>query len=210
MTAIKFIIEFLMDVLETIVFIGTLFIVVYLYILQPNQVKGESMVPTFDDGDYIFTSKVTYKLRQPHRGDVVVFHSPRNPDIEYIKRIIGLPGDKVQITDGTVSVNGTVIEENYIAATTNLWPGGFVENGQVYTVNEGDVFVMGDNRPRSSDSREFGPVPFESVVGQVFYRYFPTSQMGQIKNPFKPELQSMITPAQRDSLSHASPRCYPV
>jgi len=94
---LKGILDFVMDILETVVFIGSLFIVVYLFIMQPNQVKGASMDPTFNSGDYIFTSKITYKLRGFERGDVVVFKSPKNPDIEYIKRIIGLPGDKVMV-----------------------------------------------------------------------------------------------------------------
>lgn len=182
--------EFVMDILETVVFIGSLFIVIYLFIMQPNQVKGASMEPSFDSGDYIFTSKITYKFRNPERGDVIVFKSPKNPDIEYIKRIIGLPGDKVMIKDSEVYVNGHHLEENYISAKTNLWEGGFSKNGEMTVVPEGEIFVMGDNRPRSSDSREFGPVPISSIIGQVFYRYFPSTKMGTILNPFPNDLQS--------------------
>lgn len=186
----KAILEFVMDILETVVFIGSLFIVVYLFIMQPNQVKGASMDPTFNTGDYIFTSKVTYKFRGYNRGDVVVFKSPKNPDIEYIKRIIGLPGDKVMVKDGEVYVNGIKLTENYIAAKTNLWENGFSKNGEEITVPDGDLFVMGDNRPRSSDSREFGPVPEDSIIGHVFYRYFPSTKMGSIDNPFPDNLRS--------------------
>ncbi|MEK7078431.1 MAG: signal peptidase I [Patescibacteria group bacterium] len=186
----KAILEFVMDILETVVFIGSLFIVVYLFIMQPNQVKGASMDPTFNTGDYIFTSKVTYKFRGYNRGDVVVFKSPRNPDIEYIKRIIGLPGDKVMVKDSEVYVNGIKLTENYIAAKTNLWENGFSKNGAEITVPDGELFVMGDNRPRSSDSREFGPVPEDGVIGQVFYRYFPSTKMGSIDNPFPDNLRS--------------------
>lgn len=186
----KAILEFVMDILETVVFIGSLFIVVYLFIMQPNQVKGASMDPTFNTGDYIFTSKVTYKFRGYNRGDVVVFKSPKNPDIEYIKRIIGLPGDKVMIKDSEVYVNGVKLTENYISAKTNLWENGFSKNGEEVTVPDGELFVMGDNRPRSSDSREFGPVPEDTVIGQVFYRYFPSTKMGSIDNPFPDNLRS--------------------
>ncbi|KKP73830.1 MAG: Signal peptidase I [Candidatus Roizmanbacteria bacterium GW2011_GWA2_35_19] len=183
MGLVKNVIDFVMDILETIVFIGSLFIVVYLFILTPNQVKGASMEPTFISGDYILTSRVTYKFRRPERGDVVVFKSPKNPDIEYIKRIIGLPGDKININDGAVSVNGQVITENYISATTNLWDTGCIKNNVEYSVPDGELFVMGDNRPRSSDSREFCAVPAQSMIGQVFYRYFPTNSVGAIVNP---------------------------
>jgi signal peptidase I len=187
----KSILNFVMDILETIVFVGSLFIVVYLFVAQPNQVKGASMDPTFGSGDYIFTSKITYKMRSFHRGDVVVFKSPHNPDIEYIKRIIGVPGDVVMVKDSEVYVNGRHLKEDYIAAKTNLWEGGFSKNGEGAKVEDGMLFVMGDNRPRSSDSREFGPITQESVIGQVFYRYFPPSKVGAIPNPFPSDFQSL-------------------
>lgn len=183
MSIIKMIIEFVMDVLETIVFIGSLFIVTYLFIMQPNQVKGASMEPIFESGDYIFTSKVTYKFRGFERGDVIVFKSPKNPDIEYIKRVIGLPGDKIIIQDGHIYINNVLIEENYISANTNLWEGGYVKEGVPTAISTEELFVMGDNRSRSSDSREFGPISIDSVIGQVFYRYFPSSKMGTVNNP---------------------------
>lgn len=186
----KSIINFVMDILETVVFVGSLFIVVYLFVAQPNQVKGASMDNTFGDGDYIFTSKITYKMRSYHRGDVVVFKSPANPDIDYIKRIIGIPGDTIMVKDNEVYINGRQLKEDYITAKTNLWDGGFSKNGEATKVTDGMLFVMGDNRPRSSDSREFGLITEESVIGQVFYRYFPPSKAGAIPNPFPPDLQS--------------------
>ena len=166
MKIVKSIIDFVMDILETVVFIGSLFIVVYLFILTPNQVKGASMENTFHTGDYILTSRITYKFRRLERGDVIVFKSPKNPDIEYIKRIIGLPGDVINIADAT-----------------NLWEGGCVKDNVPYAVPEGYIFVMGDNRPRSSDSREFCAVTIDSVVGDVFYRYFPANVIGIVSNP---------------------------
>src|SRR3989339_1435448 len=175
--------EFVMDILETVVFIGSLFIVVYLFVMQPNQVKGASMDPTFNSGDYIFTSKISSKFRAYERGDVVVFKSPKNPDIEYIKRIIGLPGDVVNISNGVVKVNDTQLPENYIAATTNPWDGGCIKDNVPYIVPADYIFVMGDNRPRSSDSREFCAVTIDSIIGDVFYRYFPANVVGVISNP---------------------------
>lgn len=191
----KSVINFVMDILETIVFVGSLFIVIYLFVAQPNQVKGASMDPTFGSGDYIFTSKITYKMRSFHRGDVIVFKSPHNPDIEYIKRVIGVPGDQVMIKDSEVYVNGRQLKEDYIAAKTNLWEGGYSKNGEAVKVSDGMLFVMGDNRPRSSDSREFGQITQESVIGQVFYRYFPPSKAGAITNPFPADFQSYVKTA---------------
>ena len=185
MKIVKPMIDFIMDILETVVFIGSMFIlVVYLFILTPNQIKGASMENTFHTGDYILTSRVTYKFRKIERGDVVVFKSPKNPDIEYIKRIIGLPGDEITISSaGLVKVNNIELEEKYIAATTNLWDGGCIKDNVPYTVPVDYIFVMGDNRPRSSDSREFCAVTIDSIIGDVFYRYFPSNVIGVISNP---------------------------
>lgn len=189
MNIVKSIIDFVMDILETITFVGSLFIVVYLFIMMPNQVKGASMEPTFQSGEYILTSKITYKLRPIERGDVIVFKSPKNPDIEYIKRVIGLPGDKILVSNGQVLVNDQLLNENYISAITNLWQNGYLKENQPIIVPEAQVFVMGDNRPRSSDSRDFGPISIQSIEGVVFYRYFPPQKAGPIKNPFPPSLR---------------------
>ena len=190
MKIIKGLIEFVMEILETVVFVGSIFIVTYLFIMQPNQVKGASMEPTFLSGEYIFTSKITYKFRPMQKGDVVIFKSPKNPDIEYIKRVMGLPGDKVLVQNSEVYINGQQISENYISAKTNLWEGGFLKEGVTVTIPDGFIFVMGDNRPRSSDSREFGPININSIIGQVFYRYFPSNKIGPINNPIPPNLRS--------------------
>jgi len=184
MGIIKAIIAFIMEIMETVVFVGSLFIVVYLFILQPNQIKGASMEPTFYNGNYIFTSKITYKIRQPRRGDVVVFHSPKNHDIEFIKRVIGLSGDTILIENNEVYINGVLIPEKYISAKTTLVPGSFAQEGVPIQVPNGQLFVMGDNRPRSSDSREFGTISKDTIVGQVFYRYFPANKIGPINNPY--------------------------
>lgn len=185
MTLIKKIIDFVMDILETIAFVGSLFIVMYLFIMQPHQVKGASMEDTFHNGDYILTGKIAYKFGKPKRGDVVVFKSPRNPDIDYIKRVIGIGGDRIMIGNGEVYLNGVLLKENYITAKTTLMEGGFIQEGVEVTVPKGYLFVIGDNRPRSSDSREFGFIPVSDVIGKVFFRYFPPQKTGWIKNPFQ-------------------------
>lgn len=192
MQLLRNIIDFVMDILETVTFVGSIFIVVYLFIMQPNQVKGASMEPTFNSGDYIFTSKITYRFRPLQKGDVVVFKSPKNPDIEFIKRVIALPGDKVKITDNNVYVNGILVNEPYISDKTSLWDGGYVKENTEFQISEHEVFVMGDNRPRSSDSREFGPIRIESIIGQVFFRYYPPQKIGSVKNPIPQYKRSFI------------------
>lgn len=179
-----------MDILETITFVASIFIVIYLFIMQPNQVKGASMEPGLHSGEYIFTSKITYKFRPIERGDIIVFKSPQNPDIDYIKRVIGIPGDRVLFQNETVSVNGVILNEPYISAQTTLWEGGYIKEGESVIVPEGELLVLGDNRPRSSDSREFGPIQVSSIIGQVFYRYFPPSKIGGFENPFPKDLRA--------------------
>ena len=186
---VKSVIDFVMDILETVVFIGSLFIVIYLFVMQPNQVRGASDEPTFSSGDYILTSKITYKLREPERGDVIVFKSPKNPDIEYIKRVIGLPGDQITIKNGDVFVNGVVLQEDYISAKTSIWEGGYIKEGEPIIIPDDKLFVLGDNRPRSSDSREFGLIPVSDVIGVVFYRYFPSNKIGVIRNPLPKDMR---------------------
>lgn len=195
----KQIIVFIMDTMETVVFVGSVFIVFYLFIMQPNQVKGASMEPTFSSGDYILTSKITYKFRSFERGDVVVFRSPKNPDIEYIKRIIALPGDVVTIQNKEVYVNSIQVKETYIADKTNVWDEGYIKEGVPILVPQGFVFVMGDNRTHSSDSREFGPILVKSIIGHVFYRYYPVNKTGVVKNPLPPMLQRSLTSPQNSS-----------
>lgn len=185
MEIVKKIINFVMDILETITFVGSIFIVVYFFIAGPNQIKGASMVPTFTDGDYILTSKITYKFKPIERGDVVVFKSLKNPDIEFIKRVIALPGEELVFRNNTIYIDGQPLSEDYTSAQTEITEGGFLKENIPVVMPEGTIFTMGDNRPRSSDSREFGPIPIENIIGVVFYRYYPPGKVGIITNPFE-------------------------
>jgi signal peptidase I len=177
MKIIKSVIAFVADTLETITFVGSMYIVVYLFFFFPSSVMGASMEPTLHTGDRIFISRVAYRMGEISRGDVVIIKSPRNPDIEYVKRVIGLPGETLLFKDGEVYVNDYLLEEPYLTEKTNLWQNGFVEENIPYVVPENHIFVMGDNRPRSSDSREFGPVPVESIIGKATVQYYPELNM---------------------------------
>jgi signal peptidase I len=169
------------DFIEAIVFALAIFVVVYLFLFQPNQVKGNSMHPTFKDGQYIFTDKISYRMGTPKRGEVIVFKDPKNPDIDFIKRIIGMPGDTVKISEGRVYLNGQILDEsNYLASDVFTGPESYLSENQELTVPEGFYFVMGDNRPHSSDSRDFGPVKPSDFVGKVFFRYWPVADFGKI------------------------------
>lgn len=172
------------DFIEAIVFALAIFVVVYLFLFQPNQVKGSSMYPTFKDGEYIFTDKISYRMGLPNRGDVVVFKSPRNSDVDFIKRIIGLPGETVKINGGKVYVNDSPLNESgYLDSAVYTGPESFLTDNTPITIPSDKYFVMGDNRPHSSDSRDFGPVAPSEFVGKVFFRYWPLPALGKIERP---------------------------
>lgn len=187
MQVVKRLIDFVMDILETVVFVGSLFIVLYLFIIAPNQVQGASMEKTFQTHDYILTSKISYRLDKPKYGDIIVFASLSNSEVDFVKRIIGVPGDRIKIQKERVYRNGALLEEPYITEPTKTFQTGFMQEGEEVTVPQDYVFVLGDNRTHSSDSREFGFVPQINIIGKVIYRYFPVSNMGPITNPFSSE-----------------------
>lgn len=167
-----------LDAFETIVLSLAIFVVIYFFVASPHQVKGLSMYPTFNDQELILTDKVSYRLHQPEHGDVVVFKAPTNPDFDYIKRIIGLPGDRVSLSNGRVFVNGKEIPESYLPAGTVITGGAFLSENKEITVPAGNIFVMGDNRAGSSDSRTWGYVKTSEIIGKVFLRYFPLNKFG--------------------------------
>lgn len=169
------------DFVEAIVFALAIFVVVYLFLFQPNQVKGQSMDGTFHDGEYILTDKLSYRMGLPKRGDVVVFKSPRNADVDFIKRIIGLPGDKVKINRGKVVINGKQLDESsYLDSSVYTGPESYLSDNEEITIPVRKYFVMGDNRSHSSDSRDFGPVAPSEFIGKVFFRYWPIDRLGQV------------------------------
>jgi len=155
-----------------------IFFFVYLLIMRPHKIKGQSMEPNYPDAEYLLTEKVSYYYRSPQRGDVVVFTPPISDTDEFIKRIIGLPGEKVQVNNGHVYINDRPLEEPYLASTLVTGDGGFLRAGQDFTVPEGNYFVMGDNRPHSSDSRSWGPITKKSISGRAWIIYWPPNSAG--------------------------------
>lgn len=188
--ALKGIFGIFWEFIEAVVFALMIFFVAYLLLFQPNQVKGHSMEPTFSDSEYILTDKISYRLGMPKRGDVVVFRSPKNADVDFIKRIIGLPGEKVKISGGKVYLNGKVLDESaYLDPTVYTGPESYLAENKELIVPSGKYFVLGDNRMQSSDSRDFGPVLPSEFIGKVFFRYWPVDRFGQIVTPGYPKLE---------------------
>lgn len=176
---------FFMDIIETAVAALSIFLVVYLFLMQPHQVNGNSMYPNFEDREYLMTDKISYRTGDPKRGDVVVFHAPPSAHCpvgtgcDFIKRVIGLPTESVEVKDGKIYIDGEVLDEYYLPDGFFTSPGQFTNSGPVIVPLD-QYFVVGDNRSHSSDSRAFGFVPKENIVGKVFFRYWPPSSMGTL------------------------------
>lgn len=167
------IIKIAMDFLE-MMFIGTaVFFILYIFIAQPLLVTGNSMVPTFLDGEQILAEKISVKANGLTRGEIVVFKHPLNQDRLLIKRVIGLPNDIVLISNNKVIVNGTTLDEPYLSKNVKILGGRIIFEGVAFKVPADSYVVMGDNRNESSDSRDFGPVSKDLVVGKAFLIFYP-------------------------------------
>lgn len=166
-----------------IVFIALLIVVPIRYFLfQPFIVRGESMEPNFENGDYLIIDEISYRFREPQRGEVVVFKYPALPSQRYIKRIIGLPGETIEIKDGQVIIynqnNYQILDESSYLFS-NVYTSGEIK----ITLAENEYFVLGDNRPSSSDSRRWGVLPRENIIGRVFLRAWPPKAFAKFTIP---------------------------
>ncbi|MFA5744790.1 MAG: signal peptidase I [Candidatus Paceibacterota bacterium] len=186
---------FLKDLFTLALLIILVVIPIRVFIISPFVVDGESMHPTFDNLDYLIVDELLYRFKAPARGDVIVFRYPENPSIFYIKRIIGLPGETVSINRGIITVTTTTGEN---LALTEPY---IVNEDATYTknvsLNPEEYFVMGDNRPNSSDSRIWGPLPKKDIIGRVDVRLLPISRTGFFPGAtiYSPTVSSSTIPA---------------
>ncbi len=161
------------EILEIVIIALAIIIPIRYFLVQPFFVRGQSMEPTFHDGDYLVVDEITYRFREPQRGEVVVFRFPGNPADFYIKRIIGLPGEIVEIKAGKIRIynsdypSGFLLEEPYL-------PRNLKTEGNVRTqLGDNEYFVLGDNRGASYDSRKWGTVQRRNIIGRVWLRAWP-------------------------------------
>lgn len=168
----------IIDFIQTLVVFGAIFAIVYLFIAQFHKVSGNSMVPTFHNGDYLITEKISYRLGEPKKGDVIVLKNPRDESQDFIKRVIAIPADTIKIESGSVFVNGVKINESYLPPDLSTNSGAFLTEGSTIKAGANQYFVLGDNRNHSSDSREWGAVTKEEIVGKAFFRYWPPQAIG--------------------------------
>lgn len=183
--ALKRIGAFFLDIIQTIVLALSLFIIIYLFLLQPHQVRGSSMYPSFYDGEFLLTDKISYRFGEPRRGDVIIFKAPPSEpcaeiECEYIKRIIGMPGDKVVLKNGKIFINGQLLDEKYLPSDTTSFQGNYLMEGIEKEIPAGEYLPLGDNRSHSRDGREFGAISRQNIIGKAWLRYWPIKRWGLI------------------------------
>jgi signal peptidase I len=161
----------LRDVLQVVLLAAVLFVGTRT-VVQGREVRGPSMQPTYHSGQRLFVTR--YFFSAPHRGDVVVFHPPAQGRDDYIKRVIGVPGDHVVVNAGRVWVNGEALSESYLSGAQTTCFGRYCD----VTLGDSEYYVLGDNRPNSSDSRFWGPVKRDQIVGRAWLLYYPLSDFG--------------------------------
>ncbi len=168
----------IVDFIQTLVVFAAIGSFIYWQIAQPHKVSGLSMFPNFHDGDYIVTNKISYKFDPPKRFDIVVFKNPRDKSQDFIKRIIGLPGDRFKISNDGIVLNGSALQEPYLQSDIKTDPGSTIKENEEVTVPPDQYLVLGDNRTHSSDSRDWGFITKEEIIGKVFLRYWPKESIG--------------------------------
>ncbi len=176
---LKKFISFVWEIAKIVVIAALIVAPVRYFIFQPFLVRGQSMEPSFQDGDYLIVDEISYRLREPKRGEVIVFEYPDNPSQRFIKRIVALPGETVEIEEGEIRINGDNLilnEEEYISSLKTV-------GDMKITLQENEYFVLGDNRSYSFDSRRFGPLPEDEIIGRVFLRAWPFGSIDKFETP---------------------------
>ncbi|MDX1607798.1 MAG: signal peptidase I [Candidatus Spechtbacterales bacterium] len=181
-TRLRAVFDFIWDISKIIVVSLIIIIPIRYYVVQPFFVRGASMEPNYHQGDYLLVDEISYRFNSPQRGEVIIFRFPGNPSQFYIKRIIGLPGETVTIDEGTVIIKesedgqGFELKEDYLDTVDTS---GNLE----ITLSDSEYFVLGDNRSASHDSRRWGPLGENFIIGKVFLRAWPFDQFDLIEAP---------------------------
>ncbi|MCK4781580.1 signal peptidase I [Candidatus Parcubacteria bacterium] len=180
MKIIKETLGFTWEVVKIAVIAAVIVIPIRYFIFQPFVVKGASMQPNFFDKDYLIVDEISYRFRPPERGEVIIFNYPQNPSQRFIKRIIGLPGETVEISNGKI----VIFKDDYywILDETNYIPESLLKDTEIF-LNEGEYFVLGDNREHSFDSEDWGALPKDYIIGRVILRALPFDSLTKIEIP---------------------------
>jgi signal peptidase I len=173
----------LLEVLEIAVIAVAAVFIVRTFLVQPFLVSGTSMHPTFESGDYVLTDELTYHFRPPERGEVVVFHDPLDWSTYFIKRVIGLPGERVVIKNDTITIYNAANPQGFVLDETYLPKGTITSGDYDITLSSSSYIMLGDNRPSSYDSRSWGPLPAKNIVGLVRFRLWPLQSIQYFSAP---------------------------
>lgn len=168
------------EMVEASAFALGIFVVFYLFFFQVGIVNGASSDPTVVDGEKFITDKVSYRFYEPARGDFVVVTSPKNQNVDLIKRVVGLPGETIMIADGSVFLNDKLFAEDYLQSGVRTFSESFLQEKVPFLIPNDHFFVLGDNREHSSDSRDFGPVARELIVGKVVLVVWPPERFRKL------------------------------
>jgi len=175
--------SFLFEILKTVTIAALIVIPIRYFLFQPFIVRGDSMLPNFENGDYLIIDEISFRLKEPKRGEVIVFAPPNQPATRYIKRIIGLPGETIQIKDGKITIFEKSGDIKILDEESYLPNSDFTSGNLKVALGEKEYFVLGDNRQFSSDSRIFGALPKENIVGKVFLKAFPFTKISRAQAP---------------------------
>jgi signal peptidase I len=181
---LKNILVFVGEIAEIIVISLAIIIPIRYFLVQPFYVKGASMEPNFYDGEYLIIDELNYRLREPERGEVIVFKYPFDTRQYFIKRVIGLPGEEISIGNGKITVFNSENPKGIYVDETNYMDDGILTFGETkITLNADEYFVLGDNRNASLDSRTFGPLKKDLIIGRVWLRGWPLERVGSVEKP---------------------------
>lgn len=170
--------SFFWELIKVIIIAVIIIVPIRFFLIQPFFVRGASMEPNFHDGEYLIIDEISYRFREPARGEVIVFRFPNNPAQFFIKRIIGLPGDTVTVENGRVTIQNKDYQQGAVVDESNYLSSGVRTSGQVATqLGVDEYFVLGDNRVASSDSRSWGVLPRDEIVGRAWLRAFPFDRL---------------------------------
>jgi signal peptidase I len=186
--------NFFTELLKFVALAALIVFPIRLFVAQPFIVSGASMQPTFQHGEYIIVDELSYRMSAPQRGDVIIFRYPRNPKEFFIKRIIGLPGEQVALSGNVITITKTdgtkeSILEPYISNHGN-------GSNTTYSLKTEEYFVMGDNRPESSDSRTWGPLPRGNIIGRAFIRLLPLQHISLMPGSTSYSTPTTVAPVQ--------------
>lgn len=179
---LKSFLNYTWELAKIIIIAAVIVVPIRYFLFQPFFVRGQSMDPNFANGDYLIIDEISYRFRAPDRGEVIVFKYPENPSQRFIKRIVGLPGETVEIRNGEITIynergNQTLDESEY------LLPDLSTSGNMKIILKDGEYFVLGDNRHFSFDSRRFGVLPEDNIIGRVFFRAWPFNSLEKFEAP---------------------------